>query len=380
MKKILFLSLLMVVFTFSVNAEEDLTPNSESSILMDFTTGKILYEKNSEEALAPASMTKIASLLIIMEYIDEGKISLDDTVVVSANAASMGGSQVYLEEGESYTVEELIKSVTIASANDAVVALAEKVAGTVENFVSLMNDKCTELGCVNTNFLNPHGLDEEGHYSSAYDMAILSRELLTHETILNYTSLYEDYLTRSDGSQTWLVNTNKLLRYYIGVDGLKTGYTSDAGYCITTTIFKNYFRLISVVMNSTSSETRSADTISLLDYGYSNYSMFIVKSSDEVIGTVPVNGGKTTMADLYLSESAADLKGINEENNTYEVIYDIESLEAPLASGDVVGSATIIDNEGEEIGVVDIIVKEDIKKASFLDYLFYNIKIVLSGK
>lgn len=380
MKKTLFTLFLIFMFTLTVNASEDLTPNSESSILIDYSTGEILYEKDAYLELAPASMTKIASLLIIMEYIDEGKLSLDDTVVISANAASMGGSQVYLEEGESYSVDELIKSVAIASANDAVVALAEKVAGTVENFVSLMNAKCEEIGCLNTNFMNPHGLDEDGHYSSAYDMALLAKELINYETILEYTSLYEDYLTRNDGSQTWLVNTNKLLRYYIGVDGLKTGYTDNAGYCITTTIEKNDFRLISVVMNSETSTTRSADTISLLDYGYSNYSVFIVKSKDESIGSVSVNGGKVTDVDLYLSEDAADLKYINEDNKTYEVVYDIDNLEAPLSSGDVVGVATIIDNEGNQISEVDVVVKDDIEKATYLDYLIYNFKIILSGK
>lgn len=380
MKKILFTVLTLFMFTITVYAVEDLTPSSESSILIDFTTGKILYEKDAYLELAPASMTKIASLLIIMEYIDEGKLSLDDSVVISANAASMGGSQVYLEEGETYSVSELIKSVAIASANDAVVALAEKVAGTVENFVSLMNDKCDELGCMNTNFMNPHGLDEENHYSSAYDMAILAQELLTHETILEYTSLYEDYLTRNDGSQTWLVNTNKLLRYYIGVDGLKTGYTDNAGYCITTTVMKNDFRLISVVMDSETSTTRSADTISLLDYGYSNYSMFVVKSADESIGTVTVNNGKINEIDLYLSEDAADLKEINAENKTYEVVYDIEEISAPLYIGDVVGTAKIMDNEGTLIDTIDVIVKENVEKATYWDYLLYNIKIVLSGK
>lgn len=379
MKKILFFTFMLFSFTNIVYSLEDLTPNSQSSILIDFSTGKVLYEKNSTEQLAPASMTKIASMLIVMEYIADGKLSLDDDVIVSLNAENMGGSQVYIKQGESYKVSELLKSVAIASGNDAVVALAEKIGGTVENFVSLMNDRCNTLGCQNTNFMNPHGLDEDNHYSSAYDMALLARELIQYEEILNYTSLYEDYLTRNDGSQTWLVNTNKLLRYYIGVDGLKTGYTTDAGFCITTTVLKNDFRLISVVMNSTSSTTRSADTISLLDYGYSNYSVFIIKPSNESIGKVTVDNGKTNEIDLYLKYDASDLKEINSENKTYEITYDINKLNAPLESGTVVGNATIIDNEGEEINIIEIIIKDTIEKASFWDYFKYNMLLVLVG-
>lgn len=380
MKKIIFVICMFFSFMLVVNATEDLTENSTSAILMDYSTGKILYEKNSDEQLAPASMTKIASLLIVMEYIENGKLSMDDDVFISENAAGMGGSQVYLEAGETYKVSELIKSAAIASANDAIVALAEKVAGSEENFVVLMNDKCEELGCTNTNFMNPHGLDEENHYSSAHDMAILARELVSYEDILTYTSVYEDYLTRNDGSKTWLVNTNKLIRYYIGVDGLKTGYTSDAGYCLTATALKNDLRLITVVMGSDSSENRSADTISMLDYGYSNYSVFVIKDSEESIGSVDVVGGKVSSVDLYLNEDAVDLKSISDENKTYEVIYEIENVVAPLSANDVVGIAQIIDNEGNIIDEVDVIIKEDIEKANFWDYLKYNFKIVISGK
>ncbi len=292
MKKILFTIILLSLFTINVRALEDLTLNSKASILIDNATGKILYEKNSKEEYPPASMTKIASMLVIMNYIDDGKLSMDDSVEVSANAASMGGSQVYLELGEVYTVKELLKSVAIASANDSVVALAEKVAGSTENFVVLMNSTCKEVGCENTNFVNPHGLDEENHYSSAYDMSLLARELLKHAQILEFTSLYEDYLKRNDGSQTWLVNTNKLLRYYKGVDGLKTGFTSSAGYCITTTSKKNDTRLISVVMGSETSTTRSQDTIKLLDYGFNNFKTFVIKSKNESIGKIDVMHSK----------------------------------------------------------------------------------------
>lgn len=379
LKKILFFILIFLSIT-NVNAEElALVENSTSAILVDYATKTILYEYNAYEELAPASMTKIASLLVVMEAIENDKLSLDTTVSISANAASMGGSQVFLSEGETYTVDELLKAVTIASGNDAVVALAEAVAGSVENFVTMMNDKCSLIGCTNTNFVNPHGLDEDNHYSSAYDMALLALELIKYENILEYTSLKEEYLTRNDGSKTWLVNTNKLLNYYVGVDGLKTGYTTNAGYCLTSTALKNDLRLITVIMNSETSETRSQDTISLLNYGFSNYSMFIIKNSDEIIDTIKVESGKVEDVNIYLEEDAVVLKNITDENKTYEIEYEIDVIKAPVNSGDVVGIASIVDEEGNFVQEINLIVKDNIKAASFIDYIKYNLKLVVNG-
>lgn len=211
MKKICYLILLFCLVILPVKAEE-VTKYSQSAVLMELSTGRLLYEYEATKELAPASMTKVMSLILIMDAIEEGKLSYNDDVVISDNASSMGGSQVYLNTGESYKVEALIKSIAVASANDAVVAMAEKVSGSVEEFVKAMNAKCQKLGCKNTSFINPHGLDAEGHYTSAYDMALMSRYLiLNHEEILNYTSIYEDYLKRPDGSQTWLINTNKVV-------------------------------------------------------------------------------------------------------------------------------------------------------------------------
>ena len=231
MKKILCSLFLFLVGIMSVSALEstaDLAPNSKSAILLDATTGTILYKKNEHEKLAPASMTKVMSMLLIMEAIDNGSLSLEDEVLISENAANMGGSQVYLQAGEVYQVKELLKGIAVASGNDAVVAMAEKVSGTVEEFVKRMNERAKELGAVDTNFVNPHGLDAENHYTTAYDMALFAKELLKHPTILQYTSIYEDYLQKKDGSSIWLVNTNKLVRFYDGVDGLKTGFTTTA--------------------------------------------------------------------------------------------------------------------------------------------------------
>ena len=253
MKKYLFGLIMFLLLIVDVYAEVDLTSNAKSAILVDNLSGKVLYEKAADEKLAPASMTKLASMLIVMEAIDNNTLKFDDKVTISEEAANMGGSQIFLEAGEEYTVHDLLKGVAIASGNDAVVALAEKVGGTQEKFVEMINKRLQEIGAVNTHFVNPHGLDAEGHYSTARDMSIIARELLKHEKILEYTSIYEEYLEKNDGSKTWLVNTNKLVRFYDGVDGLKTGFTSTAGYCLTATAKKDNFRLISVVMGEDTS-------------------------------------------------------------------------------------------------------------------------------
>lgn len=213
MKKIILLILCLLIGLKGVSAEvtSDIAPNSKSAILMDAETGTILFKKNEAEKLAPASMTKVMSMLLIMEAIDNGSLSLEDEVSISENASSMGGSQVYLQTGEVYQVKELLKGIAVASGNDAVVAMAEKISGTVEEFVARMNERAQELGAVNTHFVNPHGLDAEDHYTTAYDMALMAQELLKHPTILEYTSIYEDYLQKKDGSSIWLVNTNKVV-------------------------------------------------------------------------------------------------------------------------------------------------------------------------
>ena len=238
MKKILFI-LVSFIFLITNTKAEELVNYSGSAILIENSTGKVLYEKESTKELPPASMTKIMSMIIIMDSIKDGKLKYTDNVVISENASNMGGSQVYLNTNETYKVRELLKSVAIASANDAVVALAEKTYGSVDEFVRKMNEKCKEIGCKNTSFKNPHGLDTEGHYSSSYDMSLMARYLITnHSDILTFTNTYEDYLKRPDGSQTWLVNTNRLVRFYDNIDGLKTGFTEGAGYCLTSTAYR----------------------------------------------------------------------------------------------------------------------------------------------
>ena len=380
MKRCLLIIMAFCLFISNAKAAEDYAPGAKSAILIDNATGKVLFEKNADEKLAPASMTKIGSMLLIMEAIDNGNLSLDDQVTISEEAANMGGSQVFLEAGEVYTVDALLKSVAVASGNDAVVALAEKIAGSQDEFVEMMNKRFKELGASNTNFVNAHGLDAEGHYSTARDMAIIAMELLKHEKILEYTSIYEEYLEKNDGTKTWLVNTNKLVRFYDGVDGLKTGYTTTAGYCLTATAKKDNFRLISVVMGEESTESRSSDTVKMLNYGFNTYKINTIKTKDEVLGKVRVEQGKEDFVEIVLLEDATELLKNTQELETYKFNLKVNKIKAPVKPGDIVGSAEIIDAEGNIIDEVNVTVKKEIKKANLLDYLIRNIKIIGAGK
>lgn len=379
MKKIVVL-ILAFAFLMPVVKADSLNLDAESAILIEASSGKVLYEKTPDEKLPMASMTKIMSMLLIMENINNGNLSYTDKVIISKNASGMGGSQVFLQEGEEYKVEDLLKCIAVSSANDAVVAMAEKISGSVEAFVELMNNKAKELGLTNTNFANPHGLDNENHYSSARDMARLGQELLKHEEILKFTSIYEDYLTKPDGSQVWLVNTNRLVRFYDGVDGLKTGYTTAAGHCLTATAKKNDLRLISVVMKSSSSDARSKDTATLLSYGFNSFKNNVIYSKDKVLGEVKVLNGKLEKVNVYLKEDATELLGITEKAKDYSFNIKVKEIKAPIKKDSEVGTAEIIDNEGNIIKEVKIIVKEDIVKANFWDYLKMNLKTITSGK
>lgn len=380
MKKIYLILLIFSLFILNVNAKEDYAPTAKSAILVDNATGKVLFEKNADERLAPASMTKLGSMLLIMEAIDSGKISLDDEVTISEEAASMGGSQVFLEAGEVYKVHDLLKGVAIASGNDAVVALAEKIAGSQSEFVDAINKRFKEIGATNTNFVNAHGLDTENHYSTARDMSIIARELLKHERILEYTSIYEEYLEKNDGTKTWLVNTNKLVRFYNGVDGLKTGFTENAGYCLTATAKKDNFRLISVVMGEDSTENRSSDTVKMLNYGFNTFKVNIIKTNDEILGKVRVEGGKENYADIVLLNDATELLKNTDDISKYEFILKVDTIKAPVKKGDIVGSAEIIDNEGNIVDEVDVTVNKDILKANLFDYILRNFKMFARGK
>ena len=379
MKKILWIFILGLAFINICNAQVDLAPSSKSAILIDAKTGTVLYEKDADKSYPPASMTKIMSMLLIMEEIDKNNLSLDDKILISKKASSMGGSQLFLQEGESYPVKELLKGIAIASGNDAVVAMAEKIGGSVEGFVDMMNKKAQELGLKNTKFINPHGLDAEGHVSSARDMALMAKELLKHEKILEFTSIYEDYLKKNDGSSIWLVNTNKLVRFYEGVDGLKTGFTKEAGYCLTSTAQKNNLRLISVVMGEPTSDERSSDTTNMLNYGFNTYEIYTAFTKDTSLGSKRVEFGKKDVVNLALVNDYVKLLKKNEEKPNYSFEVNVDKLKAPLKKGDVVGKAKVIDN-GNVIDEVDITVLEDIPKANLWDFFNKNLKNITAGK
>lgn len=375
MKKIVFIliSLFSFIFIKNVSAVE-MDISAKSAILVDFNTGKVLYSKNENEPLAMASMTKVMSMLLIMEKIDDGSLKYDDIVEISTESSSMGGSQIFLNPGDKYKVIDLLKGVAMASANDAVVALAEKTYGSKEHFIEAMNKKAESLGLKNTHFVNVHGLDEEGHYSSAYDMSVMARELLKHEKILDFTRVYEEYLTKPDGSQIWLVNTNKLVRFYDGVDGLKTGFTQNAGYCLTATGKKNNLRLISVVMGEESIEKRSSDTVKLLNYGFNTFKVNLIKNKSEIIGKVNVQKGKKENVDVVLVNDLIELLNASDKPSNYKFKILVDKITAPVKKGDVIGKVKVLNDNGILISEVDITVNENVLKANLWDLFKRNLK------
>ena len=324
MKKIYFL-LVLLVCPFSVLAL-DLASNAKSAIIMEPTTGKVIFEKNSNERLEPASMTKIMTLLLTFEAIDNGKIFLDDMVTISKRAADMGGSQMFLEAGSNIHLEEIIKGVSIASANDGAIALAEYIGGSVENFVDMMNKKAEDLGLSNTHFVNPHGLHDDNHYSSAYDMAIMAANLIDHEKILNYTSIYEDYFNKPDGSRTWLVNTNKLVRFFEGVDGLKTGYTQEAGYCLTATAKKNNVRYITVVMGEPSADMRSSETTNMLNYAFNSFKLNTILDKNQELGNIYIDKSKQKTAKIIVKNPITEL--MSKEKDIPNYTYNLKVIKS----------------------------------------------------
>ncbi len=379
MKKILIL-LLLLIFIPLVKAEEteDLAPNAKSAIMIEASTGEILFQKNKDEKLAPASMTKMMSMLLIMEEIENGNLKWNEMITTSEKASSMGGSQIFLKVGEKMTVEDLLKGVAIASGNDAVVALAERVSGSEEQFVKRMNIRAKDLGLKNTNFINATGLTADNHYSSAYDMSLIAKELVKHEKILEFTSTYEDYLRKDTKSPFWLVNTNRLVRFKEGVDGLKTGFTDEAGYCLTATMKKDNMRLITVVMKEENTSKRSADTTKMLDYGFNIYMVQTILDEKTTIEKKKVELGKTLTTEIVPKENITILnkKSDDQKNITYKT--NINKIIAPVKKGDKVGTIDIIE-DNNIISTIDATVKEDILKANILTIYLRNLKEIISG-
>lgn len=378
MKKILILFFLFI-FIPVVKAEvEDLAPNAKSAIMIEASTGEILFQKNKDEKLAPASMTKMMSMLIIMETIENGSLKWDEIITASEKASSMGGSQIFLKVGEKMSVTDLFKGVAIASGNDAVVALAERVSGSEEQFVKEMNKKAKELGLKNTNFMNTTGLTSDNHYSSAYDMSIIARELVKHEKILEFTSTYEDYLRKDTKNPFWLVNTNRLVRFKEGVDGLKTGFTDEAGYCLTATMKKDNMRLITVVMKEESANKRSADTTKMLDYGFNVYMVQTILDENTSIDKRKVELGTKQNVEIVPKENITILNKKSEEikNITYKT--NIDRIIAPVKKGDKVGTIDIMDGN-KILSTIDATVKENINKSNIITIYLRNLKEIISG-
>ena len=324
----------------------DLAPNAKSAVLIDADTGTVLFEKNKSERLPPASITKIMTMLLIMEALDAGKIRLDEKVRTSEYAASMGGSQIFLEPGEEMTVEEMLKGIALASANDASVAMAERIAGTEQAFVQMMNKRAKELGMNDTNFVNSNGLPAENHYTTAADIAIMSRELMKHEEVTKYTGLYQDYLRKDTERPFWLVNTNKLVRFYSGADGLKTGYTSEAKFCLSATAKRDGLRVIAVVLGAPDSKSRNSDVSALFDYAFSQYQSHKLIADGDPIGTVRVEKGDKEIIELKADHPYSVLlkKGEKLDAVRYELKYD-EPLKAPIAVGQRIGKIVVLSGD-----------------------------------
>ena len=372
----------LTLFTgfFKVQAEDDLklAENAKSAILIEASTGKILFEKNADEKLHPASMTKMMSMLLIIEAIEDGVIKWDQIVQVSENASSMGGSQILLETGEKMSVRDLFKGVAIASGNDAVVALAEAVAGSVNNFVSMMNKRSSELGLTNTNFKNPHGLDDANHYSSSRDMSIIAKELVKHKEVLEYTKIYEDYLREDTDRKIWLVNTNRLVRFYDGVDGLKTGYTEDAGYCMTATAEKDGMRIIAVVMGEETSKIRNQEVSEMLDYAFAQYKVINMLKNKSSLGKYRVENGKDEYVKVVPLEEATVVKKKSEKDGNLSYDIKLKTLKAPLKIGDNVGTL-IIKEDGNSVKTLNLTVDKDVERANFGNLFLRNVKDMVMG-
>ncbi|NFO75793.1 D-alanyl-D-alanine carboxypeptidase [Clostridium botulinum] len=345
---------------------------AKSALLIEPTTGKVVYEKNPDEKFAPASVTKIMTMLLTMEAVDNGKIKLDDKVTCSENAKKMGGSTMLLDTGEIRSVEELLKGVAIASGNDAAVALAEYLGGTESDFVGLMNKRAQELGMKNTVFKNCNGLPADGHLSTARDISLMSIELLKHPTILKYTGTYMDSISEGRKSPIELVNHNKLVRFFEGCDGLKTGFTNEAKYCISATATRNGVRMLTVIMGAPTYKIRNRDAGILLNHGFSKYEGKKIVSKDEDVEKVLMD--KQTDR-FFMAKAKDDLTAILPKGSNGEISNKIviEELKPEYKMGDIVGKCEVYLGE-EKVGEVEIYSDRDIKKGNLCDNIKYNIK------
>ena len=356
---------IVLVFTIgmcNIHAQEiSIDVSAPSALLMDYTTGKILYEKNSHDQRPLASVTKVMTMLLAMEEISAGNLSYDDTITGSAHAKSYGGSTIFLDEGEQMSVRDIIKGIAVASGNDAAVALGEHISGSEEAFVQRMNQKAKELGMKNTNFVNCNGLDADGHYSCAYDIALMSRELMKYNDIFEFTTIWMDSLRNG---QFTLSNTNKLVRFYEGATGLKTGSTSKAGFCISATAKRDNLHLICVIMGAETSKKRQADASSLLNYGFANYAINNYVQKDAEVAELKVEKGISKTVKVITKDECSYLGAKNEKAEHEKVIKLDKKIKAPVQKGDLAGSL-VVNVNGKEFKKIDLICAESIEKVSY---------------
>ncbi|MBE6142701.1 MAG: D-alanyl-D-alanine carboxypeptidase [Erysipelotrichaceae bacterium] len=379
MKKILILLMILFcniisLFKYSkVSAEETLSLNGDKSLVMEVTTGRILYASNEHSKAYPASMTKMMGMYLVLEAINNNKLSFEDMVTCSSFASSMGGTQIFLEEGEQMSVNDLFKAVAINSANDAIVCLGEHLFGSNEAFVDKMNKKAKELKMENTNFVNATGFDDENHYTTPYDMGIIARRLvLDYQEVLEYSSLTEDYIKGNRNEEFWLVNTNKLLKHCDGMDGLKTGYTSKAGYNLASTVKRNGIRVISVVMNEKSIQERSQDTIKLVNYAFSKLKVDRLFSKDDILSKYIFENSMGKEVDLYLNENVDIVHLENEDIKDFNYRIELLDNKLPLKENDIVGKLVVEISENCYLHY-DLIIKEKVEKMNLFKLWINNI-------
>lgn len=353
--------------------------NAKSSILIDSKSGNIIYAKNENEKLSPASITKIMVMLIAMEDLESKKISLEDEVTVSEKASKMGGSQVFLEENEVQTVENLLKAIALRSANDASVALGEYLSGSLDLFIERMNTKAKQIGMNNTNFENPTGLPDENHYSTSYDISLMSRELMKYPKINTWLTMWMDDINvgkNKDIVQN-MVNTNKMIRFYEGANGIKTGYTNDAGFCLSSSAKRGNLNLISVVLGCETSQIRFDESRKLLDYGFANYDSLTVNKKNDAIAKIPVSKGNLKEVSIVTKDDLSILLKKGQSGNVKKKIQLPKLIEAPIKKNQQVGELIVLIDD-KEVGKVKLVSSDNIKKASFNDLFNNNFKKIIS--
>ena len=382
----IFATLVIVTLMFTFNFETTkvvantnpdqplINTKGKSSLLMEYTTGKIIFAKNEHEKMYPASMTKMVGMHLVLNAIKDGKIDWEDDVQVSSKAASMGGTQIFLQPGEVMKVKDLFKSVAINSANDAMFALGELVGGSEENFIKMMNDFVREIGLKNTNFANIVGFDDENHYSTAYDMAIIGRTLLGHgDTILNFTKIYDSYVREDTSSPFWLVNTNKLVKFYNGMDGLKTGFTQKSKYCLTATAKRDNLRFIAVSMGNNTIQERSQDITTMLNYGFANYSAIKVYQQGEVIDTLHIEDAKRPKVPIIVTDNIYMVVRKGEKLDSLKARIEYVKNSSPIAEREVVGKLIIKNSDNWEARF-DVVTAVKVEQLTFWDLFFKTLQ------